>query len=323
VLAGRDQNQIDVLEPEVWTGSSWRALTSAPRLLPYYPRAFVAPNGLLFYAGELRQSAYLDPSGDGSWIDVASSLYGQRDYGSAVMYRPGRVLIVGGSNPPNGAPTATAEVIDLNAGGPAWHYTGSMTNARRHLNATLLPDGRVLATGGTSSAGFSDPTGAVHAAEVWNPATGDWSTWASNAVTRVYHGTSLLLPDGRILNSGSGDGAGVTDEHNGELFSPPYLFRGARPVIARAPLSIRYGQSFSVATPDAGRVVRASLVRLGSVTHAFDQNQRFLELELRRSAGGVTLTAPEGATLAPPGHYLLFLLNSYGVPSVARIVRLS
>ncbi|MGH7536123.1 MAG: galactose oxidase-like domain-containing protein [Gemmatimonadales bacterium] len=323
VLAGRDQNQIDVLEPEVWTGSSWRTLTAAPRSLPYYPRAFVAPNGLLFYAGELRQSAYLDPSGDGSWIDVASSLYGQRDYGSAMMYRPGRVLIVGGSNPPNGAPTATAEVIDLNAGGPAWHYTGSMANARRHLNATLLPDGRVLATGGTSSAGFSDPTGAVHAAEVWNPATGDWSTWASNAVTRVYHGTSLLLPDGRILNSGSGDGAGVTDERNAELFSPPYLFRGARPVIVRAPLSIRYGQSFSVATPDAGRVVRASLVRLGSVTHAFDQNQHFLELELRRSAGGVTLTVPEGATLAPPGHYMLFLLNSYGVPSVARIVRLS
>ena len=159
----------------------------------------MAPNGLVFYAGELPQSAYLDPAGRGTWTPVANSHYGRRDYGSAVMYAPGKVLIVGGSDPADGPPTASAETIDLAAGAPAWQSTGSMASARRHLNATLLPDGRVVATGGTSTGGFSDLAGATHAAEVWDPATGEWSTWASAAVSRVYHSTTMLLPDGRLL----------------------------------------------------------------------------------------------------------------------------
>jgi len=112
-LAGRDEAGIEVDIPEVWTGSRWLQLTGASRELPYYPRAFVAPNGLVFYAGELALTSYLDPRGTGEWTPVATSNYGRRDYGSAVMYRPGEVVIVGGSDPPSGAPTSTAEVIDL------------------------------------------------------------------------------------------------------------------------------------------------------------------------------------------------------------------
>jgi len=320
-LAGQDQDGFEVTIPEVWTGSSWRVLPGADRALPYYPRTFVAPNGLVFYAGELPETSYLDPRGSGAWTAVAISNYGRRDYGSAVMYRPGQVLIVGGSDPPSGAPTNTAEVIDLGQAVPAWRFTGSMAHARRQLNATLLPDGRVLATGGTSASGFTDPAGAVHDAEVWDPASGDWTTWASNRITRVYHSTTLLLPDARILHTGSGDGADLPRELNAEIFSPPYLFRGARPSITNAPDAVGYGQQFFVATPDAGQVVRATLVRLASVTHAFDQNQRFLELSLNRVAGGVEIAAPANANLAPPGHYMLFIVNSAGVPSVARILR--
>ncbi|MEP7227454.1 MAG: galactose oxidase-like domain-containing protein [Gemmatimonadales bacterium] len=321
-LAGRDEAGVEVDVPEVWTGNGWRALVGASRELPYYPRTFVAPNGLVFYAGELPQTSYLDPGGAGAWTPVATSKYGRRDYGSAVMYRPGQVLIVGGSDPPSEAPTSTAEVIDLGQPAPAWRYTGSMAHARRQLNATLLPDGRVLATGGTSAPGFSDPAGAVHAAEVWDPTNGDWTTWAGNHITRVYHSTTLLLPDGRVLHSGSGDGVGLPREANAEIFSPPYLFHGSRPAITSAPDELGYGQQFVVATPDAGRVVRATLVRLASVTHAFDQNQRFLDLSLTRVAGGLGLTSPANGNLAPPGHYLLFILNSAGVPSLARIIHL-
>lgn len=320
-LAGQDENGADVAEPEVWNGSGWNALPSAARVMPFYPRTFVAPNGLVFYAGELPQSAYLDPNGAGSWIPVASSLYGRRDYGTAVMYRPGRVLIAGGSDPPDGTPTASAEVIDLNAGAPTWTYTGSMRFPRRHLNATLLPDGRVAVTGGTSSAGFSNPAGGVHAVELWDPATGEWTTGASNAVTRVYHGTTLLLPDGRLLHAGSGDGANLPRELSAELFTPPYLLRGARPGIASAPASWTYGGSVQIGTPDAGRVTAVSLVRLPSVTHAFDQNQRFVPLAFVRSAGGLRVDAPPSGAIAPPGHYMLFLVDGDGIPSVARIVR--
>jgi hypothetical protein len=322
-LAGRDQMGTEVEVPEVWAGGTWRQLAGAARALPYYPRAFAAPNGMVFYAGELKQSAYLDVNGEGRWIPVAASNYGRRDYGSAVMYRPGKVMIVGGSEPPEGPPTRSAEIIDLGETSPSWRYTDPMHYARRQFNTTLLPDGRVLATGGTRAGGFSDPAGAVHAAEVWDPASGRWSLLADNRVTRVYHSTTILLPDGRILHTGSGDGAELPRELNAEVFSPPYLFRGVRPSVSGAPGAVAYGQQFFVATPDAGQVVRATLVRLGSTTHGFDQNQRFLELTLARSAGGLTLAAPSGPNLAPPGHYLLFVLDSDGVPSVGLVLRLN
>jgi galactose oxidase len=321
-LAGRDQEGLEVEIPEVWTGTTWRPLPGAARELPYYPRAFVAPSGLVFYAGELQQSAYLDPSGEGQWLPAARSNYGRRDYGSAVMYDGGKVMIVGGSDPPDGVPTNTAEIIDLSGATPEWSYTGSMNYPRRQFNTTLLPDGGVLATGGTSAEGFSDPFGSVHAAEVWNPLRGEWTVLASNQVDRVYHSTTLLLPDGRVLHTGSGDGPNLPRELNAELFSPPYLFRGRRPAIREAPEAVTYGEQFLVQTAEAPRIVRATLVRLGSVTHGFDQNGRFLELALARVAGGLMLTAPASGTLAPPGDYLLFLLTSAGVPSVGKIIRI-
>ena len=115
------------------------------------------------------------------------------------MYAPGKVLVMGGGDPP----TNTAEVIDLNQPSPSWRAVGSMAFARRQLNATLLPDGTVLVTGGTSSPGFNDPAGAVHAAELWNPATEQWTTLASSSgIPRVYHSTALLLPDGASLEHG-------------------------------------------------------------------------------------------------------------------------
>jgi galactose oxidase len=321
-LGGSDETGAQVEMPEVWSGESWRTLSAAARVLPYYPRSFVAPNGMVFYAGELSQTSYLDPSGSGTWIPVANSNYGRRDYGSAVMYSPGKVLIVGGSDPADGPPTKTAEVIDLNQMTPSWRYTASMTYPRRQLNATLLFDGQVLVTGGTSSTGFSDPAGAVHAAEVWDPSSERWTLLADGQVNRVYHSTTLLLPDGRVLHAGSGDGPGLPRELSAELFSPPYLFRDERPVITSGPDAVSYGQDFSLVTPDAARVVRVTLVRLGSVTHAFDQSQLFVELGFQRTAGGLTVSAPVSGAIAPPGPYMIAVLNNAGVPSVARIILL-
>jgi galactose oxidase len=320
VLAGTDEKGEQVLVPELWNGATWRKLNGAKRELPYYPRTFVAPNGLLFYAGELQETAYLDPSGGGHWTPVGPSNYGRRDYGSAVMYQTGKVMIVGGSDPPDGAPTSSAEIIDLNQARPAWRYTGAMAYARRQLNATLLPDGEVLVTGGTSSPGFSDPSGAVHAAEAWSSATDSWTVLASSRVNRVYHSTTLLLPDGRILHAGSGDGPGLPRELSAEFFSPPYLFRGSRPRIDQLPGGASYQERFLVTTPDAPQVVRVTLVRLSSVTHAFDESQRFVELSFSRVVGGLLVNAPPSAAVAPPGPYLLSLLDDTGVPSISRVI---
>jgi galactose oxidase len=321
-LAGRDQNGTVVTTPEVWTGSSWRALSGAQISLPYYPRTFVAPNGKVFYAGSQDTTRYLSTGGTGAWSTVAKRQFGVRDYGSAVMYLPGKILYAGG-----GRTTRTAEIIDLNQAAPAWQYTGKMAYARRHLNVTVLPTGEVLATGGSSGTSFNEPSLAVRVAEIWNPATGVWTSVASNAVNRTYHSTSLLLPDARVLHTGSGDallvsGDPAPDEKTGELYSPPYLFKGARPTISSAPTLVTYGQAFSVGTSDPAAVTKVSWIRTGSVTHAFDMNQRFMWLTFTRQSGALRITAPSSRNTAPPGHYMLFLLNGNGVPSVAKIIQL-
>jgi PKD repeat protein len=317
IVAGSDENAVAVGIPEIWSNGVIRPLNGANRAFNYYPRDFVAPDGRVFYAGEEQTTRYLDPNGSGSWTAAGSHLYGILDYGSAVMYDKGKILYAGG-----GHTTKTAEIIDLNAG-TTWQYTGQMAYARRHLNATLLPTGEVLVTGGVSGTGFNDvTTTAVHAAEIWNPGTGTWRTLASNTVNRGYHSTSILLPDGRILHTGSGDGANAPDELSYELYSPPYLFKGARPSITGAPSIVGYGTSFTVTTPQADAIAMVSFIRIGSVTHAFDMNQRFQTLTFTHGSGSISVNAPSSRNDAPPGHYMVFILTADSIPSSGAIVRL-
>jgi hypothetical protein len=318
-IAGQDETGTAVPVPEVWTGTGFRRLTTASFALPNYPRMFLAPDGRLFYAGSGQQTRFLDVTGTGSWTDGPARKFGGRSYGSAVMYEPGKILYVGGANPP----TNTAEIVDLNGPSPEWTYTGSLTDARWNLNATVLPTGDVLVTGGVRG-DRSNPALAVNSTELWNPATGAWTTLARSAsLLRGYHSTSLLLPDGRVLHGGGGGGGGTIDNYNYELFSPPYLFRGARPTVTgTTPETVGYGQAVFVETPDAASIVKVTLIRHGSVTHAFDAAQRLVPLSFSAGAGGLSVTIPASPAIAPPGPYMLFLVNGNGVPSVARIMRL-
>lgn len=306
------------LIPQIWelVPQAWRYLNGAPLSVADYPRMFVAPNGKLFNAGPTVGTRYLDTTGTGTWSMVGKTQYpNSRDYGSAVMYTPGKVLIVGGDDPP----TNTAETIDLTSSSPAWNYTNSMVNHRRQLNATILPDGTVLVTGGSSGKGFNNFGFPVYAAELWNPSTGAWTTLASAPHYRGYHSIAVLLPDGRVLTAG---GSAPTDA-DGEFFSPPYLFNGARPTITNAPAQVTYGQNFVVSTPDATSIQNVTLVRLSSVTHSFNANQRFNQLSFSQVSGGLNVTAPLGPTYATPGQYMLFILNGSGVPSVASIIEIT
>jgi hypothetical protein len=342
-MAGRDSAGNVVQIPEIWENGHWVQLPGGNGVnIPYYPRNFVAPNGRIFMAGERIMSRWFDVDGTtngnrGKWTNGPVHIWQKnRDYGTAAMYEPGKILYAGGggnstwNQTPDaraGAPTATAEKIDLNAANPTWSSAGSMQYARRHTNSTILPDGTVLVTGGTTGGGFVDinPGDAARNAEVWDPKTNQWHTLAANTVMRVYHSVSLLMPDGTVLHGASGNAmAGavpVPDEANHEAFWPPYLFKGARPTISSAPASVSYGQTFSVATPNAAQVTDVRWIRLGSVTHAFDMSQRANTLSFTRAASGVDVTAPANPNLAPPGHYLLFVLNRNGVPSVGKIVR--
>jgi Domain of unknown function (DUF1929)/Galactose oxidase, central domain len=288
---------------------------------------FVAPDGRVFYAGWDLQSWWLDTSGTGNWTaGPRHAVNVVRGYGTAAMYEPGKILVAGGAQNP---PVSSVELIDLNQPSPRWRVAQPMAHARLHSVATILPDGKVLVTGGTSAPGKNDPSGAVLEPEMWDPATERWTTLAPMAVKRLYHSTALLLPDARVFVAGGGQPAadGETDQFNAEIFSPPYLFKADgspadRPQIQDAPASIGYGQAFDVSTPQAGAVARVTLVKLGSMTHAFDQNQRFMSLSFTPGAGSVSATAPANANLAPPGHYMLFLVGSNGAPSTARIVHI-
>jgi galactose oxidase len=302
--------------------NSWRTLTSAVLHLQLYPFMFLAPSGKVFLAGWNPDTRYIDPSGTGSWSFVATSIHGWRNYGSALMYDVGKIMIVGGDGDNSThTPTNTAEVIDLNAATPAWQSVASMANRRRQQNATVLPDGTVLVTGGSSASGFDVPSGAVFAAELWSPATNTWTTLASAAKYRGYHSFALLLPDGRVLTAGGQlNQTGAANGANAEIFSPPYLFKGARPTITSAPLSVGYGQTTLIGTSDA--ISKVSWIRLSAVTHAFNQEQRFIPLSFTAGTGGINVTFPSSANISPPGYYMLFLLNSAGVPSVATIINI-
>jgi len=313
--------------PEVFDPATnqWTDLNGARLTSPLYPFMFVLSNGTVFDAGPDTTTRILDPA-TWTWSVVGTSPF---DGHSAVMYRPDKIMKSGAWADPDfkGAAaypaTGRTAVIDMSRPSPAWRETAPMAYPRSYHNLTLLPDGTVLATGGGTMSDGVDLANAVLPAEIWNPDTETWTTVAAEQNGRLYHSTALLLPDGRVLMAGGGQlpNSGAVNQTNGEIYSPPYLFKGARPMITAAPSVVQYGSSFTVATPDAARVASVSLIRTPAVTHAFDQDQRFQRLGFTQAGGGLTVQAPANANLAPPGYYMLFLVDTNGVPSVAAMVR--
>lgn len=315
VLAGETTGpNVNNLLPQVFQpeSNSWRDLVTAQRDLPYYPRAFLTPRGRVLMVGPRRTTVYLDTVGTGTWFESANRLYGSRSYAPTLML-DGRLLIVGGGDPP----TATSEWIDLMEPSPTWRYIAPMSVARRQHNSVILPDGRVLIVGGSSGEGFNNRDAPVLHAEVWDPATDTWTQWASASRFYGYHSTALLLPDGRVLLGGG------RHSHDWEIFSPPYLFKGTRPTVASAPEVVTPGTPFVIETPNAEHISKVTLISLAAVTHSMDTNQRLLTLPFEVNSGRLNIAAPTDNNLAPPGPYMLFLVDAQGVPSVGQMVRVA
>lgn len=329
--------------PEIWDNAPWKQLTpfiEATDLQVFlFPRFHLAPDGRVFMSGPGPDSFFFDTTGTGTWQQTASRAAGPREYAPSVIYDTGKIVFLGGGNDQGtGFPSKLVETIDLNTAPSVWKPATSMNFRRRQHNATLLPDGTVLVTGGTQGNaglggnGFNDLSAGmpVHTAELWDPVTDMWKLMADEAADRCYHSTAVLLPDGRVLSGGGGEYQPTNvlapndpaDSHlNAQIFSPPYLFRGPRPVIEKAPDQIVYGETFEVATPDFANIVNTSLVRLSSVTHSFNTDQQINFMKPSVQDGTVALTAPSNANVCPPGYYLLFVLNQQGVPSEAKMVR--
>ena len=313
-------------------GVGWSGQTFSPFTPPLYPRMHLLPNGKVFFSGSTAQSWTFDPSNQ-SWTAGPTTNYGNtRTYGSSVLlpltpangYKP-RVLILGGGSPA----TATTEVIDLSLNNPTWVNGPSMVQPRIEMNATILPNGKVLTSGGSQI--DEDGTTASLKAELYDPTvgtTGAFSSAGSNTFPRLYHSNTILLPDATVLMTGSNPHQGTYDPHL-EVYSPPYLFNSngglaTRPAItAVTPGVLGYNSAFQIQTPDAANITSAVLIKAGAVTHAFDMDQRLVGLSFTIGSGVLNTTTPPNSNIAPPGYYLLFILNSSGVPSVAQFVQLS
>lgn len=330
---GSLNNSIDIYHP---SSNTWTHSGSGFAGMPLYPRMTLLPNGKVFESGSNPNTMTYVPS-TGAWANVATTLFGQnREYGTTVLlpltparhFAP-RVMILGGAQPPPSGPivaTNTTEVIDLSAASPAWTAGPNMAAPRIQLNATLLPGGRVLVSGGSST--DEDAATAVKPAELYDPETNAFSPAETMEFPRLYHSNTLLLPDATVMAVGGNPARGVYEPHV-EIYWPPYLFRSdgtraARPAISPSTTkTIHYGQSFRIHTRQAYGIRRVELIRAGAVTHAFDMDQRLVGLTYKAGYDVLDAAAPSSANLAPPGWYLLFVVDEHGVPSVAHWVHLS
>lgn len=296
--------------------------------MPLYPRQHLLPSGKVFESGANPNSKMYDPATH-VWTDVANTILpGPRDAGTSVLlplnqqdgFKP-RVMILGGRFP---NATDTTELIDLSVSQPQWVNGPRMAHPRIQLNATILPNGKVLVSGG--SANDEDAATASLQSELYHPDSNSFSLAGTMEFPRLYHSNALLLPDATVMALGGNPQRTVYEPHI-EIYSPPYLFnadgsRAKRPVINRInPGLIYYRAPFKIETRDAASIRAVVLIRPGAVTHAFDMEQRLVRLSFIASGGALYVAGPANGNIVPPGYYMVFILNSRGVPSEAKFVR--
>lgn len=311
---------------------------SAPKPLPfnyfYYPWTFLLPGGDLFIAGPQKPARRFDPAASPvvdnpalQYNQLANPQRGVNMDGTAVLlplkpphYEP-RILVAGGTS--NGAAWSaseagalqTAEWIDLSAAAPAWQALPNMNVARDKVNSVLLPDGRVLIVGGFETPPDGGP------AEIFDPQDPGSGFMLGPNMThgRGYHSAAILLPDGSVIVGGDPNGASTPNER----YLPSYFFK-PRPAITSAPATVTHGAVFSVQTATPAAISEVILMRPGAVTHGFNHNQRYIGCVITgTTATAVSATAPPDGTIAPPGYYLLFVLDHDRAPSTGVWIRLT
>ncbi len=344
-VSGAGASSVEIYDA---AANSWQTVAGANRYFPeLYPSLHLLPSGEIFYsragwaAATGTQTAYLRMTGPaaGSWTDLGQQRFYDRQEGTAVIQidasvnpSAARIFVIGGGV--SGLPTVrnpqSVETIDVTnlAPAPAWNQAADMRYPRINVNGTLLPDGTILVVGGQRAGKWSANPQPVLLPEIYDPRTGVWTPMAPMQHPRQYHSEAVLLPDGRILSAGGIDptqgGPPARDQRFLEVFSPPYLGRGPRPTITAAPVHAAYGTDFDVATPDATRVASVALLRPCAMTHHTDAGQRYIKLRIVGTAANrVTVHAPDNGRVAPPGYYMLFIVDTSGIPSRAQFVQVS
>src|SRR6185295_10351260 len=247
----------------------------------------------------------------GQWTSIFPQQSRYRLFGSAVLLpnQPGggastKVMQIGGwQDSPAPHRTATTETLDeTTLPSVTWQTDTKQLNvARAHQNTVLLPDGSMVTVGGGIGKDIDGTPPDLQQwgaepeqkeVELWNPSTGAWTLGPAQQEYRTYHSTALLLPDGRVVSAGDDYNGGFTQD-TAEIYEPPYLFRGPRPVISDGPKVGVLGQALDIATPDPSAVDHAALIAPGATTHANDMNQRYFALDTTAGSGEVSMTLPD------------------------------
>jgi hypothetical protein len=338
---GATNNTVEIYDL-AYAGVGWTIPVAAPFIPPLFPRMELLPNGTVFYNGQGSAGGgapyvgwILNPTTE-RWTKSAPITI-WRIGGSAVLlpllppnYVP-KVMNFGGNSPAY----SSTEIIDLSATSPTWSAGPNMSAARVLFNAVLLPNGKVLIEDGSSIYNVPDTPG-KHA-DLYDSNSNTFGSGGTAAYSRLYHSTALLLPDARVVSLGSNPGGQGRYEPSIEIYTPPYLYNvndqliGNRPVItSTAPGVLAYNSGFTINYTSSAGIGSAVLMRPGSVTHSFDMDQRMVGLcgpapqpACTPGAGRLNLMTPPNGNIAPPGYYMLFLLDSNGVPSKAQFIQLS
>lgn len=291
---------------------------------PLYPHLFLLNDGRLFFTGASLGNTAMG----GQILDLATgaatavpglSAADNRDQAASVLLPPAqdqRVMVIGGWG--GAGAVANTDIVNLSTATPSYQATMPMLHGRTRLNAVILPDRTVFVSGG----GANPESGPVLEAEIYDPQTGTWTAAASATVPRFYHSVALLLPDGRVATAGSNPDRG-DDELRIEIFHPPYLFHGQRPFIEDAPTDITYGGQYRLGTPNARNIQWVQLIRPMATTHSCDSEQRLVDIPFTTDGPcQLTITIPSEPNLAPPGWWMLTIVDNRRRPSDAHWIHL-
>lgn len=299
-----------------------------------YPGLHILPNSVIVYsrtgwasagagggATADHQTAFFTITGAtaGTWTNIAApppTPVNRAKGMSVLLYRSTppyvRIMVLGGAD--LGTTANTYEILDasvlspLSNWGPATPFPDGQQ--RSLCSAVLLPDGKVFVCGGILS--VNSPCA------MYDPFLDSWAPMAALPSIREYHSVAILLPSGQVMVAG-------WFNTQIEIYNPPYMF-ATRPTISGVPSLVHHGQTFTIDSPDAISINRVVLVRPMAVTHQTDSEQRVLDMPVTHDAmdpNKLSMVAPHGGhphAFAPKGYYMLFAVNSAGVPSMGQFI---
>lgn len=329
VTCGNTLGNMDIYDIATDTFST---MTGDTRNFPNrYPGLHLLPSSVMVYsrtgwgsagpggsATADNQTAFFSFTGatSGVWTDIATASVNRCKGTSVLLYSSippyMRIMVMGGVD---NATNNTYEMLDastltpLTTWGPPIPFPDG--EHRSLCSAVLLPDGNVFLCGGIQST--NSPCA------MYNPTSDSWSAKAALTSIRDYHSVAILLPSGQVMMAG-------WQSTQIEIYSPPYLFAGARPDITTIPALVHHGQTFVIESPDAPSISKVVLVRPMAITHQTDSEQRVLEMPLSHDPlqpTQISLVAPHGGhphAVAPKGYYMLFAVKNDGVPSEGKFI---